>query len=445
MKNIKHRNNILSNARIIILGYFIVILAGTILLTLPFSSTSAKITPFGDALFTAVSSVCVTGLVVRDTATYWSIFGQAVVLLLIQIGGMGVMTLTVYILVFSKRKIGLAQRSIMQDSISAPYLQGIVKFTKFIISSSIMIELIGAAALTPVFCRDFGFIKGIGYSVFHSVTAFCNAGFDLMGINEPFSSLTAYADNLYLNIIISVLIIAGGIGFLTWQDIKVHKHNIKKYRMQSKVILVTYSFLLIMPFLFFFFFEFEGLSFMQRITYSLFQAVTPRTAGFNTVNFSELSGAGKTITLILMLIGGAPGSTAGGMKVTTVAVLVLSAFAVFKHNKNPQCFGRRIENDIVQTSAAILFIYFVLFTSGGIAISMIENLPITDCLFETASAIGTVGLSLGLTPTLGTASRIILIVLMFFGRVGGLTIIFAAFSGTSKRVSRYPAEKITVG
>ena len=443
-----HKNTKISSARLIMLGFMAVIIIGALLLMLPVSSQEPGGASFADSLFTAVSAVCVTGLVVRDTAAYWSQFGQLIILILIQIGGMGVMTLIVSILVISKRKIGLAQRSIMQDAISAPHLQGIVKFTNFIITTSFMLELLGAIALTPIFCKDFG-AKGIWYAVFHSVSAFCNAGFDLMGIRSPFSSLTSYADNSALNIIIVLLIILGGIGFMTWQDISANKWHFKKYRMQSKVILSTTLFLLVIPFAFFYFYEYSDTELMlngkQRLLYSVFQAVTPRTAGFNTANLAALSDPGKALTIVLMLIGGSPGSTAGGMKTTTIAVLFLSAQAVFRRKADPQCFGRRISSEVVRNAAAILLMYIVLFLTGGIAISMAEGLPVLTCLFETASAIGTVGLTLGITPSLGLFSRLILIVLMFCGRIGGLTLVFAAFTGYAKISSKLPEEKITVG
>ena len=448
MNKLIKKNTKLSSARMIMLSFLAVIILGALLLMLPFSSIQSGSASFIDSLFTAVSAVCVTGLVVKDTATYWSQFGQFIILILIQIGGMGVMTLIVSILVVSKRKIGLAQRSIMQDAISAPHLQGIVKFTNFIITASFIIELLGAISLTPIFCKDFG-AKGIWYAVFHSVSAFCNAGFDLMGIRSPFSSLSSYSGNIAVNIIIIMLIILGGIGFMTWQDIAANKWHFKKYRMQSKVILSTTLVLLIIPFSFFYFYEFADnalmLSGKERLLYSVFHSVTPRTAGFNTADLASVSDAGKTVTIILMLIGGSPGSTAGGMKTTTIAVLFLSAQSVFRRNADPQCFGRRISFETVRNAVAILLMYLVLFLSGGIAISMAEGLPILTCLFETASAIGTVGLTLGITPGLGLFSRIILIVLMFCGRIGGLTLVFAAFSTYTKIPSKLPAENITVG
>lgn len=412
---------------------------------LPISTRDGHGASFADGLFTATSAVCVTGLIVRDTATYWSEFGQAVILTLIQIGGMGVVTIAVAIAVASGRKIGLMQRSTMQEAISAHQVGGIVRLTKFILKTSISIELLGALLLAPVFCKDFGIFKGLWYSVFHSISAFCNAGFDLTGIREPFSSLTSYASNPIVNFTIMALIITGGLGFVTWADIRKNKFHFRKYNMQSKVILTVTAGLLIFPAIYFFFCEFSNLPIGERILSSLFQSVTPRTAGFNTVDLTLLTETGLMIMIILMLIGGSPGSTAGGMKTTTVAVLFSSALAVFRKQDSAHFFSRRIPDNAVKNAATILMMYLTLFLGGGMVISYIEKVPLMSALFETSSAIGTVGLSLGLTPSLGMVSKAILILLMFFGRVGGLTLIFAALSERNTFGSRYPQEKITVG
>lgn len=431
--------------QVIILGFFSVILLGSLLLMLPFATRDGHGASFADGLFTATSAVCVTGLIVHDTATYWSEFGQAVILTLIQIGGMGVVTIAVAIAVASGRKIGLMQRSTMQEAISAHQVGGIVRLTKFILKTSIFIELLGAVFLSPVFCKDFGIFKGLWYSVFHSVSAFCNAGFDLIGVREKFSSLTSYASNPVVNFTIMALIITGGLGFVTWADIKKNKFHFRKYNMQSKVILTVTAGLLIFPAIYFFFCEFSGLPLGERILSSLFQAVTPRTAGFNTADLTLLTEAGLMLMIILMLIGGSPGSTAGGMKTTTIAVLFSSALSVFRKQDSAHFFSRRIPDNAVKNAATILMMYLTLFLGGGMVISYIEKVPLMSALFETSSAIGTVGLSLGLTPTLGMLSKGILILLMFLGRVGGLTLIFAALSERNTFGSRYPQEKITVG
>lgn len=434
----------LTSFQVITLGFSAVILLGTFFLMLPVSSRAGTGTPFFDALFTSTSAVCVTGLVVYDTVTYWSWFGQLVLLLLIQIGGMGVITVAAAFAMISGRKITLMQRSTMQEAIAAPHVGGIVRLTHFIIKTTLLIELTGAAVMAPVFCRDFG-IRGVWMALFHSVSAFCNAGFDLMGAKSPFSSLTGYVVQPVVNLTVMALIIVGGIGFLTWEDIRTNKLHFRKYRMQSKVILWTNAFLLIVPAIYFFFCEFSALEPGERTFASLFQAVSPRTAGFNTVDLTAMSEAGRWMIIILMLIGGSPGSTAGGMKTTTVAVLFATAISTFRHREEAHFFGRRIENSAVRNAATILLMYLVLFFSGSLMISIMEGIPMLTSLFETASAVGTVGLTLGVTPELGVLSRLILILLMFLGRVGGLTLIFAALSGTKKTAQKLPQEKITVG
>ena len=430
--------------RVISLGFLGLILTGALLLMLPIASQERTVTPFRDTLFTAISASCVTGLVVRDTATHWSLFGQIVILTLIQIGGMGVITIGLLITRLSGKKVGLWFRGMMQDSISAPHVGGILQLTKFILKMTAAIELSGAVLLYPVFCREFGPVKGIWYSLFHSVSAFCNAGFDLMGVREPFSSMTSFGGNIYVNVILMLLIITGGIGFLTWDDIMKYRLCFKKYRLQTKVVLVTSGLLLLLPAVFFFFAEYSGEPMKERILHSLFQSVTARTAGFNTADLSVMSESGAMLMTVLMLIGGCSGSTAGGMKTSTIAVLFLAALSVFRRKNDVECFGRRIPADTVRTAGAILFMYMSLFLSTGIAISMIESIPLISCLFETGSALGTAGVTLGITTSLSLPSRIIIMVLMFAGRVGGLTLIYAAFS-LNTEASRLPQEKITVG
>lgn len=440
----------LTSSQIIILGFLGVILTGSFLLMMPLSSRSGEFTPFLDSLFTATSATCVTGLVTRDTATYWSQFGQFIILILIQIGGMGVVTVAVAIATISGRKIGLSQRSTMQEAISAPKVGGIVRLTGFIIRGSLLIEAIGAVIMFSTFYKDFGFFRGLWYSIFHSISAFCNAGFDLMGIKTPFSSLTSYSGHVVINITIMLLIVVGGIGFMTWDDVVTKRHRFKLYRLQSKIVLTMTVFMILFPAIYFYFGEFSGakwgaLSHGEKVLSSLFQSVTLRTAGFNTVDLGAMSEAGQMIMIIWMLIGGAPGSTAGGMKIVTVSVLGLTTLAVFRRKEAAQCFGRRLEADAIRSATTILMMYLVLFLTGGIIMSVVEGLPILTCLFETASAIGTVGLTLGITTQLSVVSKIILILLMFLGRVGGLTLIFATVSGMRPNVSKLPQEKVTVG
>lgn len=445
MANSLHRKRHLSSFQIIIFGFAAVILIGTFLLMLPLSAKSGQVTPFNEALFTSTSAVCVTGLIVHDTATYWSVFGQAVILILIQIGGLGVVTLAASIALISGKKISLMQRSTMQEAIAAPKLGGIVKLTGFIIKITFAVELLGAVVMAPVFCNDFG-LKGIWMAVFHSISAFCNAGFDIMGTpDNKFASLTAYVNHPVINITVMLLIIVGGIGFLTWEDIKTHRLHLKLYRMQSKVILTISAILIFLPALYFFFFQYNNEAMDKRIFSSMFQAVAPRTAGFNTTDLTAITGAGQYIIIILMLIGGSPGSTAGGMKTTTVAVLFSNALAVFRRKEESHFFKRRIDDSIIKHAATVLMLYITLFSAGALIINIAEGIPMSSCLFETASAIGTVGLTLGITPSLGVVSQGVLILLMFFGRVGGLTLIYAALAGVRKNVSKLPQEKIMVG
>ena len=439
------RSRCLSSFQIIILGFAGVILLGTLLLMLPISSAGGTATPFQAALFTATSAVCVTGLVVRDTATYWSGFGQTLIIILIQIGGLGVITVAASFALLSGKRISLMQRSTMQEAIAAHKVGGIVRLISFILRATFLIELLGALALLPVFWRDFG-VQGIGKALFHSISAFCNAGFDLMGTPDaPFSSLTAYIGEPVVNITLMILIIVGGIGFLTWDDMCTNKFHIKKYTLQSKVILLTSALLILFPALLFFFVDFARMPMKERIFSALFQSVAPRTAGFNTADLNAMTDAGRAVSIVLMLIGGSPGSTAGGMKTTTVAVLICNAFATFRRKEDAELFGRRLDSSVVKNAATILMMYVTLCFGGAVIISLAESLPLGICLYETASAVGTTGLTLGLTPSLGALSQCVLIILMFLGRVGGLTLIFATQSGTAKKISKLPQEKITVG
>lgn len=435
----------LTSFQMIILGFAGVILAGTFLLMLPISAKSGRFTPFHEALFTATSAVCVTGLVVQDTATYWSGFGQSILLLLIQIGGLGVITVAVSFALLSGKKISLMQRSTMQEAIAAPKVGGIVRLTGFVLKATCLMEVLGAAVMMPVFWKDYG-RKGIWMAFFHSISAFCNAGFDLMGSRDAkFTSLTAYVGHPVINITIMLLIVIGGIGFLTWEDVCRNRHHFRRYRMQSKVILSTTALLILVPGLFFFFGDFSGLPVQERVLSALFQAVTPRTAGFNTADLTAMTDTGRAILIVLMLIGGSPGSTAGGMKTTTLAVLFANAAATFCRKEDAQMFGRRVDSGAVRNAATIAILYVTLFFGGAMILSVAEGLPLEVCLFETASAVGTVGLTLGITPQLGILSQCVLMVLMFLGRVGGLTLIYAALSRTNKKLSKLPQEKIMVG
>ncbi len=431
--------------RIIILGFAGIILLGTFILMLPLSSSDGVSTHFGDALFTATSAVCVTGLVVRDTASHWSLFGRAVILVLIQTGGLGIITVAASFSLLSGRKISLVQRSTMQKALSAQKVGGIVDLTRFIIISTFLIELVGALLLMPFFVTRYG-AKGIGMAVFHSVSAFCNAGFDVMGSSTgEYSSLTSFTGNIGVNVVIMLLIFIGGIGFLTWDDVITNKLRFKRYRLQSKIVLVTSLLLIIFPALMFFFYDLKDMPLNERILSSLFQSVTARTAGFNTINLNSLTAAGQSVLIVLMLIGGSPGSTAGGMKTTTIAVLIANAHSCFRQQGDAHCFKRRIDNNTIRTASTLLLMYTVLCFGSASVISISEGIPFYQCLFETASAIGTVGLTLGITTQLGGLAQGILIVLMFIGRVGGLTLIYAALKKETNTNSKLPLETVTVG
>lgn len=447
MERIKRQ---VSPAQIILLGFAGTILLGALALMLPFATRDGHGASFLDALFTATSATCVTGLVVQDTWLYWTAFGQAVILALIQIGGMGVITVMVAVQIFSGRKIGLKQRWVMQESISGPQLSGILRHTRFILRAVLCIEGIGAALLAIRFCPRYGLGKGLWFSVFHAVSAFCNAGFDLMGEQGPFSSLTGYVGDGLVVFTITGLIVVGGLGFYTWGDIRTHGLRLRAYSLQSKLILTMTAILLGGGFLFFYCFEFSGsqwaeLSGTERVLAAWFQAVTPRTAGFNTVDLGMLSQPGVAVTILLMLIGGAPGSTAGGFKVTTLAVLTLGIGAIFRRREHPRCYGRRIPTDTERSAAAIFLLYIFLFLGGGMVLCLAGGADMQAALLEASSAVGTVGLSLGLTPGLSDVCHCVLIFLMYLGRVGGLTMIYAVTAGAKPEVAQLPQERVTVG
>lgn len=426
--------------KIILLSFLILAFIGSLLLFLPFSTKGSIKVSYIDALFTSFSSVCVTGLTTVNTALTWSLFGQIVILILIQIGGLGVVVVSSILSLIVGRKLGLFSRKMISTSLSSSSLSGNIRLLKFCIAFSFIIEALGAIFLIFPFCKEYGSI-GIWYAIFHSISAFCNAGFDILG-----NSLVPFKNNIYLNIVIMILIITGGLGFVFWMDLKTNKLHYKKYTLQSKVILCTTLVLILIPFLLFFFFEFFSYdtTLKNKILYSLFSSVTPRTAGFNSLEYSSFTDRGKVLTIILMLIGGSPGSTAGGMKTTTIAILFLVLLSVVKRRDNINVFKRRISDDILRNAVSIFLLYISLFLLSGFLISIIEKVSLLDSLFESASAIGTVGLSTGLTSTLSTFSKIILIFLMYIGRVGGLNIIYGSFK---EKVSsgKYPEESISVG
>lgn len=436
-----------TNVEIIALGFALVILIGTCLLMLPISSNH---TNFLDALFTATSATCVTGLIVYDTATHWTLFGQIIILILIQIGGLGFITIGVFLATYLKKKISLRQRGLIEESVSSLKLAGGVKLVKHIIKGTFLFESIGALLLSCVFIQDFGVSKGIYLGIFHAISAFCNAGFDLLGTFEPYGSLMPYASNLIVNITIMSLIIIGGLGFVVWQDIYEKKLKFRKYLLQTKIVLVvSFAFIVGGALLFYLFEANNSLASLNReeaILASIFQSVTCRTAGFNTVDVSHLKPATSLLMMLLMFVGGSPGSTAGGIKITTFSVLVIFIYATMTNKSEANAFNRRFDSKTIKKAAAVFLINFMFIFIGSIVIFANQpDLPMQDVMFEVFSALGTVGISTGITRMLSIASKITITLLMYCGRVGSLTL---ALSLTKKkRISncKNPVEKIAIG
>lgn len=439
----------LTSTQIIALFFVAVIAIGTLLLCLPIASKSREWTPLLDSAFTATSATCVTGLIVRDTFTQWSLFGQLVILTMIQIGGLGVMTIIMTFSVFAKKRISLYERKLLMQSAGTIRASEIIRLLRQITKVTLICEGAGAVILATRFCPELGIVKGLYYSVFHAVSAFCNAGFDLMGRYGQFSSLTPFYSDITVNITVCALIICGGIGFIVWQDIVTHGIKFKKYSLHSKIALTTSAALILSGWLIFFLVErnssLSTLSTGEKILAAFFQSVTSRTAGFNTVPLNRLSGAGVVLMSVLMMIGGSPGSTAGGIKTTTVAVMFFELIAAAKGDKDTVIFKRRLEDDTVKRAGAIISAYTAAVIIALIAISSAENLPLSDVLFEVASAVGTVGLTVGITPSLSSFSHIILMLLMFAGRIGGLTIIVAFAERREHAKLTRPTEKILIG
>lgn len=432
------------------LGYFIIVAIGTALLMLPVATRSGASAGIETALFTATSATCVTGLIIQDTFTFWSLFGQIVIICLIQIGGIGFMTLAVSAITLTKKKISLRERTTLKEAFNAAQIGGIVRMSRFIILGTVVVELFGAVVLSTRFCPKYGMIKGLYFSVFHSVSAFCNAGFDLMGGEGKFSSLTSMGNDYILNLIIMLLIIVGGLGFFVWSDILNSKFKFKKLKLNSKIVLITSALLIVIPFFMIMLFEKNGILFKdesqtQSVFTALFQTVTTRTAGFNTVDLNALSDPTILLMIMLMMVGGSPSSTAGGFKTTTLAMLVMSVFTMFKRKKNIECFHRRIENEKLIHLSCIITLYLIIFLLAAMLIGTIDGVPIKEALFESASAIGTVGLTLGITPSLSGFSHLILIGLMFFGRVGGLTILLSLHEQRYIGPALMPVENVTIG
>lgn len=441
----------LTSTQIILLGYAAIIFGGALILMLPISSHASEWTSFPDALFTATSATCVTGLIVVSTAGYWSLFGQLVILALIQIGGMGFLTMAVMVFVVAGRRIGLRQRFTMQESIGAPALGGIVRLTRFIFKGVLIFEGLGALALSFRFVPMLGFVRGVYYAVFHSISAFCNAGFDLMDGVAGEGSLTYFANDPYVNLVIMLLIVIGGLGFFVWEDLYLHKGRLHRCRLHTKIVVLSSILLLAIPPFLIFFFDRDAAGLQTlgeggRLLASFFQSTSARTAGFNTIDLNLMSHASKTLMILLMLIGGSPGSTAGGMKTTTIATLLLCVRTSMTRENELRVFGRRLDDSCLRSAVTIFFSYICLFLGGAVLLTQFDGVSMMSAMFETSSAVATVGLSLGITPGLSTASMCVLIFLMFFGRVGCLTMVYAfAETHHNANLSRLPLEKIAVG
>ena len=439
----------LTHVQIIVAGFLLIVLVGTLLLSLPFASADGRSAPFLTALFTAVSSSCVTGLVLRDTATGWSGFGHAVILLLIQIGGLGFMTIATFLYHTFQKRMGLRARELMVESINTTHVGGIMRLAWKIVILTAAFEGAGALLLLIRFAPRFGFWRGLWYAVFHSVSAFCNAGFDLMGILSPGCSLTPFYDDALVNLTLVVLIQVGGLGFLVWDDLILRKLEFKRWRLHTKLVLIVSAILTFGGALLFFFLEAdatgEGLTLGGRIWTALFASVTARTAGFNTVSIPDMAGASKLLTIFLMVVGGSPGSTAGGVKTTSMAVIALYAYASFRGREKPTVFGRSISAETFRKSCGVLFFNLSLAFIAAVLLCAFQPLDPVDAVFETVSAIGTVGMSTGITSSLHSASAVVIALLMFLGRVGSVSFAVALLEKRSAPPVDYPAEQITVG
>lgn len=444
----KMRNR-LTRTQWIAVGFFIIILCGTSLLMLPVSSRETSWTDPLSALFTATSATCVTGLAVVDTYQHWSLFGQLVILLMIQIGGLGFVTIGVTILLLMGRRIGLADRGLLKDSVNTLELGGIVRLAKLIMKGTLWIEGIGAVLFSLRFVPEFGLLEGIYYGIFHSVSAFCNAGFDLMGRFEAYSSLVRYENDWLINLTAVGLILSGGLGFVVWRDLEKNRFHIRKYTLHTKMVLTALVVLVAVPTGLFWLLErnnvLAGLDGSGQFLGALFAAVTPRTAGFNTTDVGAMTDAGKLLTLILMLIGGNPGSTAGGVKTTTIMVLLCYIISMIQRRDGVNIYGRRLEDGMIEKAAVVFTLTLSMAVTAAFLICALDGLPLTDVLLETFSAVDTVGMTTGITRQTSTGSRIILILLMYCGRIGSLSFALAFTDKKQKSGLRQPMERINIG
>ncbi|WP_253200785.1 TrkH family potassium uptake protein [Clostridium sp. CF012] len=445
------RKNIYTPVQILALGFAVVIFIGAILLSLPIASQSGKITPFIDCLFTSTSAVCVTGLVTVDTGTHWTYFGKTVIMLLIEIGGLGFMSVTTLVFLILGKRITLKGRLIMQEAMNVNSLQGLVKMAKYVLIFTFSVEGIGAVLFSTQFIPEFGIAKGIYYSIFHAVSSFCNAGFDLMG---NFSSVTAYANNSVVILTISALIAVGGLGFYVWAEIYNSK-GINKLSLHSRIVIYTTLVLIIGGAILMYIFEMnnpdtmQGMSIKGKFLSSIFASVSPRTAGFNSIPLDKMTTAGKFLTIILMFIGGSPGSTAGGIKTTTAVLLFMTVVSVVRGRDDTEIFQKRINKDVVYKAFVITILSLLLVITVTMILSITEQkgIPFEYFLYEATSAFATVGLTLGLTTKLTFAGKVVIALTMYAGRVGLLTIILALAKTKSSKSGtiKYPEGKILIG
>ena len=439
----------LSPTQVIAIGFVVMILVGTLLLMLPAASKSRESFGFFNALFTATSASCVTGLIVADTWTQFSLFGQLIIIILIQIGGLGFMSIAMLLSLALGKKMGLRERSVLMESVSSPSIGGAVPFMKRVLWGTLFIEGSGAVLLSLRFCPEFGFLEGIWYGIFHSVSAFCNAGFDLMGRFGQCSSLTYFQNDVYVNIVIMLLIILGGIGFVVWEDVRINKLHLSKYMLHSKIMLAATGILIFVPALLFFIVERDAsmsdLSLGQRILASLFHSVSTRTAGFNTVDLAQLSAGGSLLSDVLMAVGAGAGSTAGGMKVSTFALVVLGVIAFCRGKDEVEIFRRRIDAQQLKRAFCVAVYFVGISLIGCIIILAAQPLELQDVLFEVFSATATVGLTTGITQSLVPISRIVIILLMYSGRMGSISVAMAVAERRNTAKLQKPIEKIIVG
>jgi len=445
------RRNPMSAQGVIALGFAALILLITFLLMLPVSSVSGSWTDPLTALFTAVSAVCVTGLVVVDTATHWSLLGRYVLLFAIQIGGLGVMTVIALAAMMLGRRIGLRQRTLLAESVSSLHLSGIVRLTRRALLGTLLIEAFGTLLLAFRFVPMLGPVRGIGYSVFHAISAFCNAGFDLMGsVSGPYTSLESFVSDPLITLTVSALILLGGMGFFVWDDLMQNRFRFRKLQLHTRVVLSITPAVVLIPAALFFFLErsasMSGMDVSTRLLASLFSSVTPRTAGFDTVATGSLSPGGTLLTLMLMLTGGNPGSTAGGAKTTTMLVLVMLAASILRRDEDVTLFGRRLPGDLLRRACSIVILYVLFALAGTLCICAAQpELALADVLIETFSALNTVGMSSGITRDLNAFSRLVLILMMYAGRLGSLTFALLIARHPSPSPLRCPEDRILIG